>query len=40
LPVTITWQAFNSDGTTIVETAIDSIEYNGVYEVSRSRSTS
>jgi hypothetical protein len=38
LPITITWQVYNSDGITIAHTVIDSITYvNTVFEFSRTR---
>lgn len=39
-PVTIQWQTFATDGVTVAESMTDAITYDGVYEVSRSRSTS
>jgi hypothetical protein len=37
LPTTIQWDAYDVDGVTIVETAIDSIVYSGVFETNRTR---
>lgn len=38
-PATIQWQAFDFDGTTVIESMTDHIYYKGAFEVSRSRST-
>lgn len=37
-PATIQWKVYDTDGVTVVESFTDTIEYNGVYELSRSRS--
>lgn len=38
-PATIQWQAFATDGVTVVESMTDKILYKGAFEVSRSRSS-
>lgn len=38
-PATIQWQAFDVDGITVVESFTDTITYDGVYEVSRLRTS-
>lgn len=39
-PATITWQAYDTDGTTILATVTDTITYSGVIELSRTRTVS
>jgi hypothetical protein len=36
-PTPITWEMYDSDGTTVLVTVEDEITYDGIYEVSRSR---
>lgn len=36
-PTTEEWKMYATDGTTVVATVTDTIEYSGVYEVSRTR---
>jgi len=36
-PVTVQWTAYQADGTTVAEMLTDTIYYNGVFEISRSR---
>jgi hypothetical protein len=40
LPSTITWVVYASDGVTVLETAVDTLVYSGVFEVSRTRAVS
>lgn len=39
-PSVETWRAFASDGTTVVSTAVDTISYSGIFELSRTRTIS
>jgi hypothetical protein len=39
-PTPITWNMYDTDGTTITATVVDDITYSGVYEVSRTRTIS
>lgn len=36
-PATITWEAYDTDGTTVLATVSDTISYSGVFETSRTR---
>lgn len=38
LPITTQWKAYASDGITVVESYTDTITYQGVFEISRTRS--
>lgn len=39
-PATITWKVYDTDGTTILATAVDAIVYSGIFELYRTRSIS
>lgn len=39
-PVTETWRMYDTDGTTVLVTLVDTIQYNGVFEASRTRTYS
>ena len=39
-PITETWEMYDTDGTTVIETVVDNIDYSGPFEVSRTRSIS
>lgn len=39
-PTSVVWNAYDSTGTTIIESSTDTIAYDGSYEISRTRVTS
>ncbi len=39
-PTTITWEAYESDGITVIATVTDTVSYSGVFETSRTRAIS
>jgi len=39
-PATIEWKMYDTDGSTVLATVIDTISYSGIFEISRTRSIS